>query len=527
MGDLQVAQQYWTDTLLDPGTLLREVGEEGSPSEPPKFKCYSGRPRQVLPQQLPLTLGRIGDVLCGGLGEPAVPLTTGDATNADVLGALLFYGYGFSREDVGPHRRWPHHRIVPSARCFYPTELYVCVSDRGAFPPGVYHYDQLHHALVELRPGDHGGVVSAAIGSGNGADVALVLTSHLWKTAFRYRHYAYRLCCQEAGMVAGNLQLVARALGLVARVHHQFLDSAIDHLLGLVSGDERTFAVLPLHPAADPDGGSGAGVRSGTAVTAGELCSTVPALALPFLDVPKDLASAGRTYQLDALSTLGSTEELRAPAPTPVSTTTAAGTEVPPVGAGPDLAATLRERTSGGGRFRPVPGAIDATVLTWITRFATGPAATDLGCGPLAQVYLVVLHVSGVPAGVYRCEGGVLRRCGGLPPGGIGDEVMTGTTVMDVSTVNVFCYIVQDRRHLTRWLGNRGYRTAHVDAGIVAQRICVLAAASGLAARPTNSYLVPGIQRLLGIADPEQTPLFQIALGRRTSGAQYEMGIVF
>lgn len=139
------------------------------------------------------------------------------------LGLLLYHGYGYSRTDVGAVGGWPHHRFVPSARCFYPTELYLWRPESGECS----HYDQAHHGLVTLRTGVPFETVSGALRSDlDGAAAVMLLTSHFWKTAFRYRHYAHRLCSQEAGMVAGNLLLVAQSLGLRGHVHYQFLDDS-------------------------------------------------------------------------------------------------------------------------------------------------------------------------------------------------------------------------------------------------------------------------------------------------------------
>ncbi|GAA5038576.1 SagB family peptide dehydrogenase [Thermocatellispora tengchongensis] len=529
--DVAVADGYWHSTFFDTAALLMEsAGAEGGPDEPPKFKRYLDRPRLALPQQVPLRLGPLDRVLAGDPAPPPAPLRAGDPAHPDTLGALLYYGYGFSRQDVGPTAGWPYHRLVPSARCFYPTELYLCLPGGGDLPAGVYHYDQLHHALVELRPGDHTEFLAAAAGAGfDGAAAVAVLTSHFWKTAFRYRHYAYRLCTQEAGMVAGNLLLVAAALGLAAHTHYQFLDEAVDRLLGLTPGEERTMAVLPLYPAdAAP-----AAVRPAPGATAAGLCARIPPLHAPYEDVPKDLSAAARLYDLDRHSVLEDTAGFAPPRPPAAPPTPGHGLGNGHVngnghgnGHGPDLAVTLRERNSGGTLFRPVGTPIGAADLDRVVRHALDPSPTDLGA-PLSAVHVVVQHVTGVPAGIYRVDGGELRRAGDLPEGRLDRQLAFGPPVMDMTAVNAVCYLVADRDEATRWLGNRGYRIAGMDAGAPAQRICVLAAAAGLAARPVNSYSVPQVRELLGIERDSAVPMFQIALGRRSPSPQYELPILF
>ncbi|WP_283133920.1 SagB family peptide dehydrogenase [Rhizohabitans arisaemae] len=490
MGDVgtEVGDRYWHNTLLDSASLLRRgIGVEGSPDEPPKFKSYPGLRALPLPQRLPSRLGPV----TAAFGEHVPGDGRTAPLDADTLGALLHYGYGLSRVDVGPLSGWPYHRTVPSARCFYPTELYLWLPEDGARPAGVYHYDQLHHAIVPIRRGDHRSILGAAAGADlDGAAAVLLLTSHLWKTAFRYRHYAYRLCTQEAGMTAGNLLMVAGCLGLAASVRTRFLDEVTDRLLGVVPAEERTMAVLPIFP-------------SRPAATAEELLTRLPEISPAFRDVQKDVTLASDTYEIDAHSVL---TDLRPPAPPD---------DV-------DLVEALRLRNSGGTLFKPVRRPMAAADFRRLA-LAAAPYSGDLGTVPLGTSHLVAQHVTGVDPGVYRLPG--LDVVGEMPQGGFDEG--TGPPIVDMTGVNAMFYVVANRDRMTERFGARGYRIANLDAGIAAQRLCVLAGAAGLAARPLNGYRVASVQRLLGVVDPAELPMFQIAVGHRTVNAQYEMPIVF
>jgi SagB-type dehydrogenase family enzyme len=503
--DTAVAERYWDETCVQPmAALAKGTGREGGPDEPRKVKSYPGRRPLLLPQRLPTSLGSVEAAITGS----APPAPAGALADPAVVGGLLYFGYGLSRVDVGAVNGWPHHRLVPSARCFYPTELYVVDA------AGVHHYDHAHHGLVPLRAGDHRGHLGAALG-GADAPLYLVLTSHFWKTAFRYRHYAYRLCTQEAGMVAGNLMLVAGAAGLRTRVHYQFLDESVDHLLGLQSGEERTVAVLAV-------GGSGGAGPAAPARDAAELNAAIPALDAPSVRAPGDRDLAADTYTVDAASVLRTTAELAAswpgaPQPAPAGVTAPTG-----------LVAALRGRHSGGTLFRPAARPVDGPGFRAALGLATAPYDSDVGPGPRAAVHAIVQFVDGVEPGVYRAGADGLHRTGDLPRGRLADAVVQGPPVVDLERTPAVCYAVSDRFAATSALGNRGYRVAHLDAGIVAQRLCVLAsAAGGVAARPFNGYARDPVARALGLTEPGATPMFQIALGHRVPTAQYEMGLVF
>ncbi|GIJ62464.1 SagB family peptide dehydrogenase [Virgisporangium aurantiacum] len=532
--ETSVADRYWHDTFHDSTSLLAKgVGEEGAPDEPPKFKAYRGLARHRLPQWTPMRLGGVGAAFGPAVDGSPAPAGLTD----EVLGALLYYGYGFSRVDVGAVGGWPYHRLVPSARCFYPTELYVWLPERDGIPGGVYHYDQLHHALVELRCGVDPDLPVAALDSALGSvEAVLLLTSHYWKTAFRYRHYAYRLCSQEAGMVAGNLLLVARSLGLSGHLHYQFLDDVLDRLLGVEQGQERTVAVVPVYR--DTSDAPAGPRRDGRRTTSAELLDGLAEIRPRFIDVAKDLTLASSVYELDRHSVLDTTAEFASPCgdgngATNGAVSVPAGSTRLDLANGSDrpvdLSTALRERHSGGTLFRPVRRTMPADDLARIVRYALAPYPSDLGPGPYSACYLVVQDVAGTPPGVYRCgPDGTLWRIPNTPPDPINELAMAlGPPVTDYRNVNVVAYVVGDRSWATSRLGNRGYRILNQDAGLVAQRICVLSGAAGLAARPANGYAVGAIQSMLGIDDPGLLPMFQIAIGYRATTAQYEMPIVF
>src|SRR4030081_3374647 len=108
--------------------------------------------------------------------------------------------YGFSRYHTGSGVAWPFHRFVASARCFFPTDLYLWLPQTGYIPAGIYHYDALHHGLALIRIGNYGDIFSEATDTNlQGCRGILLFSSLFWKTAFKYINFAYRLCTQEAG----------------------------------------------------------------------------------------------------------------------------------------------------------------------------------------------------------------------------------------------------------------------------------------------------------------------------------------
>lgn len=61
---------------------------------------------------------------------------------------------------------------------------------------------------------------------------------------------------------------------------------------------------------------------------------------------------------------------------------------------------------------------------------------------------------------------------------------------------------------------SRGYRYMLFEAGHIAQNLCLLATAHGLAAQPGGGFVDAAVARLLGVS-PEEVPLYFVAIGPR------------
>ncbi|KHE67476.1 SagB family peptide dehydrogenase, partial [Halobacillus sp. BBL2006] len=139
-------------------------------------------------------------------------------------------------------------RFSPSGGALYPNELYIYLK-LGDLPHGLYHYDVAHHRLLLLREGDFDIYISDALGNPSAMSDcfgAVLLTTMFWKNFFKYNNFSYRLQGLDAGAVIGQLLEVNRRFRFSSKVHFQFLDQALNHLLGLDDQEENTYAVIPL-----------------------------------------------------------------------------------------------------------------------------------------------------------------------------------------------------------------------------------------------------------------------------------------
>jgi SagB-type dehydrogenase family enzyme len=153
------------------------------------------------------------------------------------LGAVLELSLGLSAWKASGSNRWAL-RMVPSSGNLHPTEAYVIVNsgEHGTgidtIPPGIYHYNPLHHRLERrLRIGSElqGAFAEAFLSPG----IWVAFTSIFWREAWKYGLRAYRYCQLDMGHALAGLSLAARFSGWQCRLIHGAAPPLLDRLLGL------------------------------------------------------------------------------------------------------------------------------------------------------------------------------------------------------------------------------------------------------------------------------------------------------
>lgn len=508
-------------------------GEEGDPGEPLKFKIYQDVTQYPLCQSLQLTLG---DARCSFFPFHKLhsPVPGVSALSRPLLSALLYYTFGFSRHDTGEGVRWPFHRLIPSARCFYPNELYLWIPEIDLLPAGIYQYDNLHHSLACLRRGDYRDLLSAILGNDLHDSLAvLLISSHFWKNAFRYRNFSYRLCSQEAGIVAGNALLVAGALGLQGRIHYQFLDRPANRLLGFESLEESLFAAIPLFPAEARD--LPWQPRS-TLLTAEYLLEEIESISPQHIKLGTlDPDLCPLVIEMDQYSFMESTGEFVTAATERLPACDESEQRIfpPPVlDKELELAWALHRRHSGDMLFTPLQCPLSQEAFWEIIRYSLSPYLNDLNheANMRTQLYIAINSVEGLEQGIYR----LCNHCGTLHEVERRDVTQDTFLIHNSPTVachtaNIVCYIVADYLSLDAVFGNRSYRIMNMENGLVAQRLCVMSAAFGLAARCSDSYDIKRCEELLRLTGQAAMPTFLVAIGheRPGVGVRYRHSIRF
>jgi SagB-type dehydrogenase family enzyme len=215
----------------------QEVGLSGQRSRPDKqralpFKRYCHAKIIPLPSSLITRTVSAYELMLGTSASPGGtvrPIRTADRITA--LASLLAYTIGINRLDF--LHAWPWHRVVASARCLYPTDLYVLTSNFHPDTDGRFHYyDANHHRLV-LVAKTHNQFELRPLGTRSGFELFLVVTSMIERNSRVYEDFSHTLCSQEAGMVLANAQMAGRYHELHARMCITANQMELQRVLGL------------------------------------------------------------------------------------------------------------------------------------------------------------------------------------------------------------------------------------------------------------------------------------------------------
>jgi SagB-type dehydrogenase family enzyme len=399
-------------------------------NQPNPFKVYEGLPETPLSAESRATAGFI---------------------DLGALARILRFGAGIIRTRRLAEGQDFRFRTYASAGALYPVELYVVGGDLPGLPAGVFHFDPAAPSLTRLREGDHRPWLIRATGGEPAvaaAPAALVLTGVPWRTAWKYTERGYRHLYWDAGMILANLLALAETAGLPARVVLGFVDTDLELLLGLDGVKEFPLCVVVLGTAAP-------------ATADAEAPDPLSVQAKPLsprelvFDAITQANDAGRLTTAAEVKAWRNTKLPRAPRPEANDL--------------PDPIETVIARR-GSARFfdrSPMPAEVLSSVMARAAQGVPTDYATE--GSRLTEQYLIANAVDGLARGAYA------HGNGGFLPLKLGDfRRMAGYLSLEQrlaadSAATIF--LLTDLDRILGALGDRGYRAAQLEAGIVGGRL--------------------------------------------------------
>jgi len=400
----------------------------------------------------------------------------------ELLGRFLYYSAGITKRIRSPQGEMSF-RAASCTGALYHIDLYLVCGDLPGLEAGVYHFGVHDFALRRLQRGDFREELvraAAAEPAVAQAPATLACSSTFWRNAWKYQARTYRHCFWDSGTILANLLAVAAGHRLPARMVCGFVDSQVNRLLGLDHQREVALALVPLGRSAD-------GIGQAPAVEPLEL-ETMP-LSRSEVDYP----GIRTIHEASSLTGEAEVAAWRGPAP-PTSLPPPSGRLVAlrpasAVDAPQDSIEAVILRRGSSRRFarEPLTLAGLSTILNWAARGIPVDFLEPEGTS-LNDLYLIVNAVEGLPSGAYvfhrdRQALELLKQ--GEFRNEAGDLGLEQALPADAS-VDVF-FLAELRPVLERF-GNRGYRVAQIEAGIIGGRLYLAAYALGLGASGLTFY---------------------------------------
>jgi SagB-type dehydrogenase family enzyme len=486
--DITSARRYHDRTAHSPESVRRSGHTLEWDIKPLPFKIYPALEPLRLPTDLPALEADTFAALA-----PAAPIARPAGLDLERLAALLYFSAGVTRVKSYPGGAQIHFRAAASTGALYQTEVYVVAGAIAGLEPGVYHFNPGDFSLRRLRAGDFRGAVAQATADDAvaTAGACVILSAIYWRNTWKYQARGYRHLFWDGGTLLSQLLATARALDLPARLVTGFVDAHVNALLGLDARKEAALVLVPVGPA---------GPSAGAPPVVTAVDPEVVPLSAQDVDYPLLRAAYGDS-SLDSEAEVAAWRE----AGGQVSRSEIAwrgevegepsGSNVgmqdltpPRAAAGRSLGETIARR----GSTREFSGeAITAQELSSALYHATRGFPADVPGGPLhssVDLYVNVHAVTGLERGAYAYHPGshALARLRGGDVRAASTFLCLDQALGGTSSATVF-FLSDLAPVLERW-GNRGYRVANLEAGLIGGRLYLGAYAQRFGASGLTFY---------------------------------------
>ena len=481
------------------------------PNQPLPFKIYKDVESVRLPTDgSPITANVAETVGADPLvHEESIP-------DLGTLARLLYLSAGITKRK--PYAGGElYFRAAACTGALYHIDVYVVCGDIPGLGAGVYHFGPNDFGLVRLREGDYRGVLAEASGQDKAiveAPITLALADTHWRNAWKYGARAYRHAFWDAGTLLANTLAAASGAGMPAKIVTSFVDEEVHRLLGLEAEKESVVALVPLG-------------RDSGATPAVPL--SVDILEMPTEPLSPKMVEYPAIYDMNRSSSLDSPEDaadVRGRTPAPHSYESAGEiVQLPRDGEVKirGLEETIIRRGSTR-TFAQDPISLEelSAALHFSTRGIDADFLSPYGTS-VNELFLIVNSVEGLASGAYRYdreehvlelvkEGDFRREAGHL---GLDQQIPAD------ASVNV--YMLTNLESVLGAFGNRGYRMAQLESGIIGGRLYLMAYGMGFGASGLTFY-DDEVVEFFGSAAEGMSVMFLVALGRSVKRRIRETG---
>jgi len=513
--------------------------------QPSRYKIYHQVDRFPLPIKVPNNLVSMADITT----RICTPQLCAKGLTFEELSILLLFSHGVLTRRLGinwnrdyreqaKYHQATYSRGTASGGGMYPTEVYWACGQSGPLLPGLYHYDNAHHAMERLFAGDVTKKVQASVfehSAATATDQFLLISLNFWKNSFKYNTFSYHVITQDLGALLSSLRIMATGFGSDLQFLFWYHDEELNHLLGLDTLAESVFVVVPLPTNSSTFSTSTFPSKKGALITDGD-ASTFTELDRPLINKasfqrskkiisfplvesvhqatlienePRPDKSISFKVNCDEFTTKGECVALAPPALELLQR---------------DVLEVFKKRRSSFGRFsNHTP--LHLTELATMLYFgaSTRNYQTDLkqsnGTPHFTRLMIFVNNVQGLEPGAYAYD--AIKHClWTVHNADLSRFLQNNYFLKNYNLVEsgAVIAIVGRVEQMLKVYGNRGYRILNAEVGLVAQSIYMASTALSFGCGAALGFDNVALNKVLGLNDSDERSILFLLTGHEREG---------
>ncbi|MFZ1877062.1 MAG: SagB/ThcOx family dehydrogenase [Nitrososphaeraceae archaeon] len=222
-------------------------------NRPMPFKTYLEQPRYPLTNNFPSpNLESITSIVDVKQSANSSPTQSEKSVSIVDISEILFFAAGITRVLRYSYGTY-FMRAASATGALYPIESYVVCGDiTPDLKAGVYHFGPADFSLTQLRIGDYRHALASTALAEREYDtiltspLSIIFSSFAWRNAWKYQARSYRHWFWDCGVIVANLLATTASMKLPTKLIMGYVDDIVDRLLCLETLKEASIVIAPI-----------------------------------------------------------------------------------------------------------------------------------------------------------------------------------------------------------------------------------------------------------------------------------------
>jgi SagB-type dehydrogenase family enzyme len=476
-------------------------------NRPMPFKTYLEQPRYPLTNNFPSpNLESITSIVDVKQSANSSPTQSEKSVSVVDISEILFFAAGITRVLRYSYGTY-FMRAASATGALYPIESYVVCGDiTPDLKAGVYHFGPADFSLNQLRIGDYRHALASTALAEREYDtiltspLSIIFSSFAWRNAWKYQARSYRHWFWDCGVIVANLLATTASMKLPTKLIMGYVDDIVDRLLCLETLKEASIVIAPIGIGSCPKSDSKGNNNIQKEITELPIPKILPLSQRGEIDYPEIWTMNQNSKILDReeveswiskqqLEQRNQNLDIENNAEPILDRKDMSGDTGIPTKMTIGEVILRRGSTRRFDNHSTIPLATLYSILDSSTRGVPMDVFTNEGVmSSVIDTYFIANNVAGLEPGAYFFNRNLkafdlLKRNASRQ---ISGYLCLGQSLF--SDASAVMFLMADLHKVLDDLGNRGYRVAQLEAGIIAGKIYLSSYAHSIGASGTTFF---------------------------------------